>query len=471
MDRSEKRKWKRRKREYVRQEKESVRRERRHLRKKIRRERKKRFVFFLNDLFKKSHQNRPETEQLRKRRKRRSIAGFFRFWFEDVRRKRQERLKMKEKLRPVRERIRKARREKIIKETRDFFSNPFPRRRKSKSQEFILREIRRERRMKTRKFIIGLPIRFVNSIYTFWYNRVKGIISLVDAASSFLKEFREATSVRQVRKSLLVTMANSTVFFVFAFLAMYFTYQYVTIVTASFFDIPAVLYSYRIYWPLYTYSTLYTRAALILIFGAGPALCLIFGFLFFRLFIYVRNKSHYLKMFLIWLIFHSFNLFFGSYIVGVVTRTGFIYTSEWLFLSNVFDVEEIVLLIISIVVLIIAGYYSTRHIIMATVSNDMIEPKRRVFYIIFQLLIPWFLGNLGLFIMNAPNNPSELVFLYFTSLLIIIPVFSNFNTTTFQQIRVLRTPKRITVRWVFLAAVIALMILARVGLNRGISFG
>ncbi|MBN1340382.1 MAG: hypothetical protein JXA03_13715 [Bacteroidales bacterium] len=471
MDRSERKKQRRRRREYFRQEKESVKRDRKRLRHIIRRERWRRIRLFFSRLFIINRTGSGEIKQAKSKKRKGSFTDFLKFRIRERVRQRTEEKERKRKYRPLRERIRKARREKFRKDVIAFFKNPFPGRKLSKNQRFVLREIKRERRQNRKEFIRSMPRRALNSVFTFWSNRFRGIRAAFRVAGMFAGEFREATRVKEVRSTLLVTAVNSTAFFILAFLALHYAGQYITIITASFYDIPAVLYSYRIYWPLYTYSTLYTRAALIVIFGTGPLVSLILGFVFYRIYLLLRARLKYLKVLLVWLVYHSFNLFFGAYIVGVVTRTGFIYTSEWLFLSNVFDVEEIVLLIVSVVILIITGYYGTKHVILASLSNKVIEPKRRVFYFIFQLLIPWLAGNLALILMNMPNNPDELLLLYATSILIIVPGFSNFNAPAFQQIRVTGLPSKVSVRWIYLAAAILAVLTIRIGLGGGIGFG
>jgi hypothetical protein len=202
----------------------------------------------------------------------------------------------------------------------------------------------------------------------------------------------------------------------------------------------------------------------------GPLLCLLLGIGAYRLFLAVRFRTVFLKSFLLWTAFNAFNLFFGAYIVGVITRTGFVYTSEWLFLSNVFDVEEIVLMIVSIVILLIIGYYATKQFLYASNSELIIEPKIRVIYILFAVFIPWLAGNLILYIVNIPKNPVELVLLYSTSALIVIPVFSNFNTTTMQMLKLPHVPAKFRIAWLYLGLVVIFVIITRFILKSGISF-
>lgn len=470
MDKKEKLKWKARRREYIRQERASVRREKRKLRRRIRKERLRRLKRLLIDglFLQKKDTSEEQNLQQRKNEAYRRKKKYKKEERESIRRERRE---MRRKTKHQRIRMRRARMEHVRKSLLSFLRNPLPSRKRSKSQRFILREVRKERRRRFLKQLYTVPARLTASIYRFWLKRFRWANRTANEIHRFFRDLLYELRDKRIRGIYLKTAVNSTVFFTIAFLLMYYLSQYITIVTASFYEIPTVLFSYRIYWPLYTYSTLYTRSALIVIFGMGPLVCLILGFVFYRLFLFLRSKLVYLKTLLIWLVIHAVNMFFGAYVVGVVTRTGFIYTSEWLFLSNVFDVEEIVLLIVSLVMLLITGYFATKHFLTSAVSMEMIEPRRRLYYVIFQVLVPWLVGNFVLALMNIPDNPDELLLLYATTALVIIPVFASYNSMSFQQIRIPKVASRVRIQWGYLVLMIIAVLLIRFGLSGGYSYG
>jgi hypothetical protein len=310
----------------------------------------------------------------------------------------------------------------------------------------------------------------VQSISRFWQHRYDQISNLNRNIGSFASLAKGAFGKKELRNDYIKTMINSLVFFLLSFLLVYYVHQFATILTARAFNIPTKLYSYRIDWPLYTYSYLYTRRALVVIFGVGPAVCLLLGIGAYRLFLWARFRTVYLKSFALWTAFNSFNLFFGAYVVGVITRTGFVYTSEWLFLSNIFDVEEIILMIVSIIILMIAGYYATRQYLYSSNSAAIIEPKIRILFLHAAVFIPWLAGNLVLFAVNIPKNPLELILLYSTSSLIVIPIFTNYNTTTMQMLKLPRVPRKFRVGWVYLVIVMVIVFATRLLLKSGISF-
>jgi hypothetical protein len=210
--------------------------------------------------------------------------------------------------------------------------------------------------------------------------------------------------------------------------------------------------------------------ALVVIFGIGPVVSLILGFVFFRLYVITRFRSVFMKTFFLWSAIHAFNLFFGAYIAGVITRTGFVYSSEWLFLTGVLDIKEIVFLVLAVISLIIIGYYSTKHFLYTANAHNLIESKIRGMYIISKVMVPWILGNLILFLVNLPNNPIELLLLYLTTIVIVFMAFTNYNAPSLRLVKLPRQPVSFRIAWVFL--ILALLILAglRLSLENGLNF-
>jgi hypothetical protein len=472
MAESERGRFRRMRKEYIRQERASIRRERMMMRKRIREARsmaRKAWIMHLWEWILGLFVFSPDrTENKRKiRQARNRYKSYAREERESE--KRQQRT-MVAKTRPLRKEIRREQFIYFARHVVMLFQRPAKRKKMSENQLLIRKQFRFERRRAFYQQLSGIPFNFMLSIGRFWRKRYLRIAHIIDRIADFLVKSREISRIRDLRVNYLATALSSSVFFILTFLMVYIMNQYITIYTARIFDIPTVLYSYRIYWPLYTYSTLYTRSALILIFGLGPFVSLVLAIVFFRIFIIVKHRSYYLNTFLFWLVIHLFNSFFGAYIVGVVTRTGFIYTSEWLFLSNVFDVEEIIFMIISFVILIILGYYGTKHILTIAANQEILESRYRVFYIINKALVPVIIGTTVLFFMNFPNNPAELILYYSTVILVIIPMFTNYNSMQNSDIRPIRNDNRPHFGWMYLAITIIAVVLFRIIFEEGISY-
>ncbi|MCD4666071.1 MAG: hypothetical protein K8R68_12440 [Bacteroidales bacterium] len=479
MDRSERKRHKERKRrlkrqrhDYIRQEKESIKRQKREIAetgKKFRKRKQKTEINFIksffNSLFTKSYKHSEFLPGKRKNTKRQK--NYLHEESKSIKRKQRE---MRRKMKPMHRKIRKARIENYKKNLIRFLKNPIKIKKVRGSEKLLRQQIKQDvRRQAMRKFY-RFPFEVAGGIFRFWRYRKLRVKEVVRFISDKFKFLRQVFRNEELRRNYFITSINSTALFVLSFISVFYIYQYATIFIATIFNIPAILFTYRIYWPLYTYSTLYTRLALIVIFGIGPLVSIVLAYIFYRLSIWARRRTYYLKTLFLWAAIHSANMFFGAYIVGVVTRTGFIYTSEWLFLSNILDVEEIVFLITSIVVLIIIGYYSTKHFIFSSNSAKAIEPKVRVFYFFSKVLIPWLFGNIILYLTNIPNNPIDLTLLYLTTILVIIPVFSNYNSPSMQMLKPAKSFSKLKIGWAYIIVTVIVLVVLRIVLESGISY-
>ncbi len=449
---------KQRRKEYVQEEKESIKRQKRALKEhnKAFKKRKstsgKPFDFFglFGSLFKSADNEGKNKARLKKHQRREFIQN-------EKKSLRKERREMRRKLRPMRRKIRRDKWSHFKHQTRAFLKQPFKRRKKNEAEMILREQVRYDMKRMTLRKIASSPFDTAQSIARFWGNRRKRVEYSMSVVRGFFLEIRYVFNIKEIKVSLLKTLVNSIVMYVLAFLATYFLSQFVTVFIAYVFDIPSVVFVNRIYWPLYTYSSLYTRMALVAIFGSGPLFSLILGVGLIRLFFLMVRKTVYLKTFLLWAALHAFNNFFGAYIVGVVTRTGFVYSSEWLFLSDVLDVEEIVFLIVSLVVLVIMGYFSTKYFLQSANHSIITEKKLRKFYLLAKVGFPWIIGSGVLYAINFGKAPTELLLFYLTPILFIVPVFTNFNSLKLQFVRPAYRVSRFGFAWGYLVVLVLLI--------------
>ena len=142
------------------------------------------------------------------------------------------------------------------------------------------------------------------------------------------ENFRRVINTSDLRQKFVFGYLHSTVYFILAFMLIYILYQAITILVASSYNIPVVWYYYRLKFTLYTFSPLYTRQALVVIFASGPILSIMLAFVFLRLFFSESAAVRRFQLFYLWGFICGANMFFGAYIAGFFTRTEFIYTSD-----------------------------------------------------------------------------------------------------------------------------------------------
>ncbi|MFZ4549226.1 MAG: hypothetical protein ACOYN4_17390, partial [Bacteroidales bacterium] len=262
------------------------------------------------------------------------------------------------------------------------------------------------------------------------------------------------------------TFLLSTAYYIMAFLIIYVIYQVVTILVASHSHISGIWYYYQLKFPLN--SPLYTRANLILIFSSGPLVSLMLALGSLRMFFSHNIFFKRFRLFYLWGFICGVNMFFGAYIVGFITRTEFIYTSEWLFLSDVFDIEEIIFTLISFGMLIGIGRIVTPLFLFSSGSVTLIKPEFRLYFIISQVILPWMAGVIILFVLTLPNYYIPLVLKTITPAFILFPSLVIYNSRKFAKIHKSGVVQHNYFRWSIIIVFFALLLFYRVILNFGL---
>lgn len=436
---------------------------------------------FLSNPFAKKQLTFEEQEKQRQKRIRKSHRHDP-YAKRDRQKQREEKRQLRTKVKSANRKHRRAARQEFFQSIFDFLSNPLAKAELTPLEQDQLRmkrHWRRERRADSKKKLI----KFIkNPLHTLfppkWSAKEMGYIphqTKKDRKLAARKRRKEMwnnlkliISTPDLRKKFGIVFLQSTAFFVLAFLVVYIIYQLVTIMVASVFKIPVTWYYYQLKFPLYTYSKLYTRPALVLIFGSGPMFSLMLAFVFLKSFFNRRTTSNHLQLFYLWGIVSGINMFFGAYIVGFLTRTEFIYTSEWLLMSSVFDIEEMIFTLISLGMLLIIGRLLTPLFLVSSGSVTLLTPEYRFFFILCQVILPWLASIVIFFAIVTPHYYIPFLLKTLTPGLVVIPSLFLYNTARNENIHTSGLIRRNYFRWSIVIAVIALLFFYRVVLNFGL---
>jgi len=453
------------------------------------------------------------------RKRRLSLKRRYQIWKQELKIRRNERRHRRAKLKKMHHVQRKEWNHRMYKKFTSFISDPFGRKHVDRDRKMILKQVRRERREMFLKWLSaflhnplilfkmgGRPGRdeqVIRQRFRYerrqnrkkWFSQLKKdplhtlfpkhkedrdaktIKKLIkrDRKLSFRKKakttfatFREILSTVDLRNKFILNFLQSTGYFLLSFLLMYAIYQLSTIIIAKSFNIPTVWYYNILKFPLYTYSPLYTRIAMIIIFGSGPLISFLLAVAFLRLFFLENSHTAPYRLFFLWCAINGINLFFGSYLVGFITRTEFIYSSEWLFMSYMYDVEEILFVLIAFFVMIFLGKYATKLFMFSSGSATLIMPKYRLFFILTQVFIPWLVGVGIIYLITFPKHYLPLTMKTITPLLLIIPMLFNYHSIEKDEVMSLGGIRRISFKWSIIIFVIVLLFIYRAGLNSGI---
>ncbi len=351
-----------------------------------------------------------------------------------------------------------------------FLKNPFPKKEMSRSEKIRREAFREAQRRMIIEWITGIPFRTKQSfLYFFQKRRFQW-----ESIHARLLDFRENTltlfSTSNSRKELFTTFAHSLSAFLISFVILYLLDNLITIFTASFFDIPAVLYQSKVFWPLSTYSTLYYREALIAIFGIAPVLMLLFGIFIFAFRIRNVRGTFFIKLLWIWTFLNAINLFFGAYIDGVITRSGFIYASEWTFLTSGVNKTEIIFTIIFVILMLLAGILTQRKFLNVSFSDTLVQKPFRFWNLFFIALLPWLTGTIILLIFALPHLNVEFLLLPLFAAIPIFPVFIGYKSPNFDTVRSHTKLTPLFSNTVVLATGVLLLAVIYIWLFNGVSF-
>jgi len=403
----------------------------------------------------------------------------------DHRRVRAEKKHLRERHKARLRRKRTEFRRDVKKRFYDFLAHPFAQRKPNSAEratQRFKRQVAHDRTIERRKWLA----RFRNDPWSTVFQRKKHRSTPGGYHDVFRKSRNERKELaRQKRKQLRGSLSkilstpdlcikfgfaylHSTAYFILAFMLLYIIYQAVTIIIASSYNIPIVWYYYQLQFPLYTYSPLYTRMAMVVIFASGPILSLLLAFLFLRFYFIRRTAVRRFRLFYLWGFICGINMFFGAYIAGVFTRTEFIYVSEWLFMSNVFAAEESIFTLIAIFTLIITGRIITPLFLKSSNSVTMIKPEFRLFFILAEVIFPWITGMIILFLITLPNYYLPLILKTISPGLILIPTLFLYNAQKFDKIPRSGVIQHTYFRWSIILIVIAILFFYRVILSFGL---
>jgi len=335
----------------------------------------------------------------------------------------------------------------LLKNIKDPITNLFKKKitgvtpKKKKSFNYYFQK--EQRKLRTKRYnqiklnISNIPYRFLKGTIKIFKKLFKIIFSFRKEYRLFKEDILRVFKNTDIRSRLIYTYLNSTLSFLLSFIIVFFINQLITIYVCTIYNVPTLLHSlggFINYSPHYRqimdyldiiylvgpYSYLWTRFNIIIIFGAAPFISLLLAVVFYKLFGITKSKVRFLRLFFLWSMINSFNMFFGAYIVGAITRSGFIKCVEWIFFSRKYDIEEIIIMVLSSIVLITIGFFSRTFFLRISDHKELTISKNRRYYLIAQILLPYLTGIAFLILISFPNLVHYNLFIYLPILLVVI---------------------------------------------------
>lgn len=263
----------------------------------------------------------------------------------------------------------------------------------------------------------------------------------------------------------LTIVVNSMMIYVVSYVVVYLFYWITCLIVASWYGLDSTLYYYDLKFN--DHSPLWDRFNILLVTGIPPFLCFFLGA--FLLQVVFKNKrfAGLQKLFILWSAFHLFNHFFGAFPSGVVTDEGFGYVAAWLYMNTAM---KFLFSLLSLFVLGIIGYYSTKHILETSDSLGRIKAERKTSFLFYQMGIPWLAGTILLILLRLPHDfdyPYETLMLFSMAFLVIPPFF---NDKAKPELNLLKIKKKRRINIGYLVMFLILLSFLRITLGIGLHF-
>jgi hypothetical protein len=303
----------------------------------------------------------------------------------------------------------------------------------------------------------------INYIRTFFpnYKKPKTRAFVAIEADQKTRDQKIQEQLKLQEKSYYKYTINSLALYVTAYLIVYINYQLIVMIVASRWHLDSVLFYYDLAFN--DFSPLWTRFNIIVVTFSGPLISLLIGILFLKVISNRPKVKGFMKLFVMWIALHGFNLFFGAFASGVSTDQGFGYVANWLYL-NVF--WQIFLSLVFLFILGLIGFYSTGKFLETANSAYRIKKENRNRFLLYQVVLPWLIGGFIIYLVKVPNNMPYDVGNLLTMSLAVIPVIFNRRAKPMVNFKDERKPTHI--HWAYIITFILLLASFRIWLETGL---
>ena len=277
---------------------------------------------------------------------------------------------------------------------------------------------------------------------------------------------RAPESPDKLSRKLLVSALNGTALYVLAYYLVWGLHDAAKLTASHYFQISGHWNPSRI-----TYSmgdTEWWRTAVVGVYGIGPLLCLAVGLVAF-LWFWRRERARrgQLKLFLLWLSFHSCNAVFGALLADTFTQSGFWFVPGWLLRMG--NVVTIILALLAGLAQLALGYFGAVAFLQAHDSKTVMRYTNRQPMVLSTLVAPWVVGGVFVAITKLPYFAIQECMHLLMMGLLVTPMCLGCLNEVFS--RTVRRPMPTRITWGLLAAAVVVALVWRLALSPPVAVG
>ena len=201
------------------------------------------------------------------------------------------------------------------------------------------------------------------------------------------------------RRKFLISALNGTALYVLAYYLVWGLHQLVKLEMSRFYELRGHSDPSTITYTLADDEWLST--SIIAVHGVGPVVCLLLGMATFGWYWRRQRASRgQVKLLLLWVVFHSCNVFFGALLADTFTQTGFWYVPDWTLRMG--NVVNVLLALLAGLVQLALGYFGAIPFLQAHDSRTVMRYENRKLLVIYTLVTPWVAGGLFIALAKMP---------------------------------------------------------------------
>ncbi|GAB3825819.1 hypothetical protein [Hymenobacter jeollabukensis] len=274
------------------------------------------------------------------------------------------------------------------------------------------------------------------------------------------------SSSTDIGQKTLIAGFNATLLFILAYLTADTAYRLATVLMARQLHIPGVWELSRVKFLIADSS--WWRQAVVAVYSVGPLVCLVLGVVAALWFWQrARLRRGLLKQYLLWLVLHCLNLFFGAMVADTITQSGFWYVPSWVFLAG--NAVNVAVAVLSGLALLALGYLTAPLFLQSHDSRTLMRYGQRRRLLGATLFAPWLLGSALIGLAKYPDmSTSEWLHLA-TLVVALVPLAVGSSNELFEF--TVDMPQKTRVASGLLVLVVLVLVLVRVVLGHGLHFG
>ncbi|MEI6821809.1 MAG: hypothetical protein WCL51_07715 [Bacteroidota bacterium] len=268
--------------------------------------------------------------------------------------------------------------------------------------------------------------------------------------------------------NLKILKIYSSIAYLFAYLAVYLSYNLITALVGRFYHIQTILFHNKLQFITKDYSHLWNFETAFFVFSSGTIVFTIIVLILLKVYNYYEKYEGIFKIFLFWIILHIINRIVGLLIIGTIFDLYFLNVLfDWLFVD--YWVRNMFVIIVLFLIFVI-GKRSTRPLLLSARSFKFVKQNTRIFFIEAQAFKAWCISSIIIFIFHLPSFSYAENLLSVSMFLLILPTYYNYKSIKFPVFEIESEDTKYKVPWSNIISILVFIVLFRVLLIKGISF-